>query len=157
MRVRIPTMRKKLNVPEPPIQLVQSTSAFAPQMTLTQSTPVIAEQIIREPPQRPRRKTTTKATESQQPPQKRHRTSSSITDSYGLNTNMPLNFISQQSTVETKTPTDAEAKTVRKQMNNLDYSEKRSPNPRGTILGSSNWNMLTGSTICDSALCFTNL
>ena len=81
IRVRMPTMPEKLNVPAPPKQPNQLTSAIAPQLTLTQSTPVIAEQIIKELPRRPQLKVNAKTTTTQQPSQKRHRTSPSIAES----------------------------------------------------------------------------
>ena len=63
MRVCKPTMPRKVNLPTPQIQLLQSTSKLTPHRSVTHSTLATAEQVIEEPPQRLKRKLTIQTTQ----------------------------------------------------------------------------------------------
>ena len=78
MRVRKPKMPRKVNLPTPQIQLLQSTSKLTPHRSVTHSTLATTEQVIKEPPQRLKRKLTIKTTQPFS--YKRLRKSPSITE-----------------------------------------------------------------------------
>ena len=65
LRVRMPVKPEKTSVPTPPLTTTESVTNFSQPMELPLKSIVIAE-----PPTRPKRKATTKATESFQPTQK---------------------------------------------------------------------------------------
>ena len=156
--VRMPIKPRKLNVPAPQMNVVQSTSAIAPQTSVTQFTPITAEQVIAEPRQCTKRKLTSNTTQkpnnllrSDEKLPLNHRAGRII----GFNRDMPPTFSSIKAPSRRKRRQTLKQKQI--ENSHLNHPESCSTKPWSISFGISITNSLSVSTLCNQELCLAEL